>query len=251
MYFDVAEDTPIDLSKTEIAKNLVGLVFSAAGMIGGVQLYGGFYNRSKDPAAKDYNSVLNHRDAKKQLEIHLSQYEKAGYLEKRDNGSDGKNTGWTTTAKFQGKNILFAIYKDIERYCKDESITDEDLERIGCSARMEIRRTIDKADCRDPITHLYRCCRGTGVDNITTTEVAGQFDELPFGKICKVLLENALSTQTKQENRPIVNGSNDRLPNVSPVLGRVLVLAAMCGIRTLQFSDIRKRFLDPSRSDTD
>jgi hypothetical protein len=79
---------------------------------------------------------------------------------------------------------------------------------------MVIRRTIDKADCRDPITNLYECCKGTSVDNKTTNEVAGQFDELPFEKICKVLLKNALSVQANQEIRLSISGSNEPLINV-------------------------------------
>ena len=237
MHIEIMPNTSPRTRNTELANNVTAFANAAASQITGgaggpdISAFGGMLEAS----IKDVKNQYHVAGMKRHLEIHLSQYEKAGYLEKHEAGPDGKETTWTTTRAFHQANFLFLVYKDIKQYVEDNGITEAELKELGSSADIKIHR---KKDFRDPITQLWWCCRGTAVRNVTESDIAAHFDQLPYGKIAKFIVEKALHAEADRQRQSgqglPVDGQR---PGVSLVLGRVLVLATMCGIIGLQLPD--------------
>lgn len=189
MHIKIIPKTSPRSRNTELGNNVAGFANAAASQIAGgaggpdFSAFGGML----DTSIKDVKNQYHVAGMKKHLEEHLSQYEKVGNLEKHEVAPDEKETTWTTTPAFHQANFLFLYIKNIQQYVEDNRITEAELEELGSSANIKIHR---KKDFRDPITQLWWCCRATGVRNVTESDIAAHFDQLPFGKIAKYICEN-------------------------------------------------------------
>ena len=171
---------------------------------------------------------------KKQLALCLAEYGAAGYLDMQRDSVEPRFSKWTVTPKFHKENFLLKVYKDIARYVHQQGITTAELDVLEWKAGI----TIHAQKSLPHVTkQLSEFCNSVGMRDITKTDLNKRLNNVSFGKIGSISFTNACIVEGERRKRR----ERDDLPpdpRVIPVLGRVLALVAICGIREINVADI-------------
>ena len=171
---------------------------------------------------------------KKQLALCLAEYGAAGYLQMYRDPVDHRNSKWTMTPKFHQENFLLKMHKDIARYVHEQGITTAELDVLGWQKDV----TIYAHKHMPHVTkQLSEFCSSIGAHDITKTDLNKRLQNVSFGKIGTIAFTNACIVEGERRKQRERDGLPPD-PQVIPVLGRVLALASICGIREINVADI-------------
>src|SRR5437762_335864 len=148
-------------------------------------------------------------------------------------GSDHA-TKWTTTTAFQNAQFLFKIYPDVQNYVGNQAISMDQLQRPDVFSDVTIYA--DPKSLSFNITQrLSHSCIKYGLRDITKTDAEKRFNVLSFVQMGHIALQNSFIAEGQRRESGLQ-------PNAVPVLGRVLSIAAACGIDEIAVSEIGKYF---------
>jgi hypothetical protein len=222
--FNTSNSRTKDLS-AGIAKETVKIVVGAVAS-GGVS-----------PAALCWKAVayIRHKSTvQKKLAVCLEEYRETGYLEVINATDEAQPTTWCTTPKFREANIIHQVYPDIERYLSHGDFTDQELELLGFNWTVTIYA--DKAVCKGLGELMYRLsasCTRYGVRDYTKTDAHKRIANVSAMQMAAIALENAFLAEGERRKR-------GETATVVPVLGRILGIAALCGITEIGLPEIRE-----------
>jgi hypothetical protein len=173
-----------------------------------------------------HNSTLQ-----SQLAVCLEEYCEAGYLAKT---GDDKATIWQTTSVFRDAKMVLDIYPDIKQYLNDQAFTEAEMRKIGIYSDVSLYADSKKAN--DLEHRLSACCTRAGVKDITKTDAEKRIANVSFVQMGAIALQNAFIAEGERRER-----GNE--PAVVPVLGRILGIAAICGLKEITIAEISESHL--------
>ena len=177
-------------------------------------------------------AYLNHRSTiHSQLAACLEEYCEAGYLAKT---GDDKATIWQTTSAFRDAKMVLDIYPDIKQYLHDHAFTEAEMKKIGIYSDVSLYADSEKLN--DLNHRLSACCARAGVKDMTKTDAEKRIANISFVQMGAIALQNAFIAEGERRER------GDE-PAVVPVLGRILGIAAICGLKEIMISEISESHL--------
>ena len=180
-------------------------------------------------------AYLNHRSTiQSQLTTCLQEYREKGYLTKITTPGDNKATVWQTTPVFRDAKMVLDIYPDIKQYLHDHAFTEAEMKKIGIYS--DVSLYADSKELNDLNHRLSACCLRAGVKDITKTDAEKRFASVSFMQVGAIALQNAFIAEGERRER----GDN---PVVVPILGRILSIAAICGLSEIALSEISESHL--------
>ena len=175
-------------------------------------------------------AYLHHRSTlQSQLGACLEEYCEAGYLEKTTTPGDDKATIWQTTSAFRDAKMVLDIYPDIKQYLNDQAFTEAEMRKIGLYSDVSLYADSKKAS--DLEHRLSACCARAGVKDITKTDADKRIANVSFVQMGAIALQNAFIAEGERRER-------GEKPAVVPVLGRILGIAAICGLKEITVAEI-------------
>jgi hypothetical protein len=178
--------------------------------------------------------VQHKSTVQKKLAVCLDEYRETGYLEVINTTDEAQPTTWCTTLKFSEANIIYQVYPDIERYLSHGDFTDQELKLLGFNSTVTIYA--DKAVCKRLGELMYRLsasCTRYGVRDYTKTDAHKRIANVSAMQMAAIALENAFLAEGERRKR-------GETPTVVPILGRILGIAALCGITEIGLPEIRE-----------
>jgi len=175
--------------------------------------------------------IYHKNTVQKQLDVCLEEYREAGYLAAVSATDDANYTSWSTTMKFQEAKMVLQIYPDIAQYVKEGAFTQEELKSLGLESTVTIYAEDTKSMGGDLIDRLSACCVRAGVKDMTKTDAIQRMANVSAMRIGAITLQNAFLAEGERREKGATAA-------VVPVLGRVLGIAAMCGIAEITLSEI-------------
>lgn len=176
----------------------------------------------------------HHSTLQSQLAVCLKEYCEAGYLEKTTTPGDDKATIWQTTSVFRDAKMVLDIYPDIKQYLNDQAFTEAEMRKIGIYSDVSLYADSKKAN--DLEHRLSACCARAGVKDITKTDAEKRIANVSFVQMGAIALQNAFIAEGERRER----GGE---PAVVPVLGRILGIAAICGLKEITIAEISESHL--------
>jgi hypothetical protein len=183
---------------------------------------------------KAHEYVQHKSIVQKKLAVCLEEYCETGYLEVISTTDEAQPTTWCTTPKFREANIIHQVYPDIERYLSHGDFTDQELESLGFNSSVTIYS--DKSVCNrlgKLMDRLSASCTRYGIRDYTKTDAHKRTAIVSAMQMAAIALENAFLAEKERQNR-------GETPSVVPVLGRILGIAALCGITEIGLPEIRE-----------
>jgi hypothetical protein len=169
-----------------------------------------------------------------QLAVCLEEYCEAGYLEKTTTPGDDNATIWQTTPVFRDAKMVLDIYPDIKQYLNDKAFTEAEMRKIGIYS--DVSLYADSKKVNDLEHRLSACCARAGVKDITKTDAEKRIANVSFVQMGAIALQNAFIAEGERRER-----GNE--PAVVPVLGRILCIAAICGLKEITIAEISESHL--------
>jgi len=176
-----------------------------------------------------HNSTLQ-----SQLAVCLEEYCDAGYLAKTETPGDDKATVWQTTSVFRDAKMVLDIYPDIKQYLNDQAFTESEMRKIGIYSDVSLHA--DSKKVNDLGHRLSACCARAGVKDITKTDVEKRIANVSFVQMGAIALQNAFIAEGERRQRGVE-------PAVVPVLGRILGIAAICGLKEVTIAEMSESHL--------
>jgi hypothetical protein len=180
-------------------------------------------------------AYLHHRSTlQSQLAVCLEEYCERGYLEKTTTPGDDKATIWRTTSVFRDAKMVLDIYPDIKQYLDDQAFTEAEMKKIGIYS--DVSLYADSTKVTDLEHRLSACCTRAGVKDITKTDAEKRIANVSFVRMGAIALQNAFIAEGERRDR----GGE---PAIVPVLGRILGIAAICGLKEITIAEISESHL--------
>jgi hypothetical protein len=180
-------------------------------------------------------AYLHHRSTlQSQLAVCLEEYCEAGYLEKSTTPGDDKATVWQTTPVFRDAKMVLDIYPDIKQYLEDKAFTEAEMRKVGIYS--EVSLYADSKKVNDLEHRLSACCARAGVKDISKTDAEKRIANVSFVQMGAIALQNAFIAEGDRRER----GGD---PAVVPVLGRILGIAAIVGLKEITIAEISESHL--------
>src|SRR5437764_1956509 len=180
-------------------------------------------------------AYLHHRSTlQSQLAACLEEYCEAGYLKKTTTPGDDKSTIWQTTSVFRDAKMVLDIYPDIKQYLNDQAFTEAEMKKIGLYS--DVSLYADSTKALDLEQRLSACCARAGVKDITKTDADKRIANVSFVQMGAIALQNSFIAEGERREQ----GGK---PAVVPVLGRILGIAAICGLKEITMAEISESHL--------
>jgi hypothetical protein len=176
----------------------------------------------------------HHSTLQSQLAVCLEEYCEAGYLAKTTTPGDDKATIWRTTSLFRDAKMVLDIYPDINQYLNDQAFTEAEMIKVDVYSEVSLYADSNKVN--DLEQRLSACCARAGVKDITKTDAEKRIANVSFVQMGAIALQNAFIAEGERRER------GDE-PAVVPVLGRILGIAAICGLKDITIAEISESHL--------
>ncbi len=186
--------TGLAQNATDLALNATGVALTVTDVaqIGLGQDVAGLAQNVAGLAWRGAAYLYNSSGLEQKLAQCMAEYQQAQYLEKSSTASVPNSAVWRTTPAFQQAEFLLKSYKDIERYIKDQAITDAELGSLNWQAAVTI---YEKRSLPNILNRLSRCCISAGVRDVTKTDMDQRFNTVSFARIGNVVLSNAYAME--------------------------------------------------------
>ena len=175
--------------------------------------------------------VHHNNTIQSQLAVCLEEYCEAGYLTKT---GDDKATIWKTTPALRDAKMVLNIYPDIKQYLNDQAFTEAEMKKIGLYS--DISLYADSNKVVDLKHRLSACCARAGVKDMTKTDAEKRIADISFVQLGAIALQNAFLAEGERRAR-------GEKAAIVPVLGRILGIAAICGLTEITVAEISKSHL--------